>query len=835
MKLSLRAFSRLFLAIASPSRLPRWTRCLVYPALLAGPAVSAFAEPLSLSGIYPSLAMFNQEDECGTGAVVSWAGKLWVVTYAPHRPLGSTDKLYEITPDLKQIVRPESVGGTPANRMIHRESEQLFISYYAIDAQGDVRVIPPDVMPGRPTGTARHLTDPENKVYYATMEEGFYEVDVHTLDVTELYPDGNMKPEGEERLDILPGYHGKGLYSGQGVLVYANNGEHGQAALEDPTHVSGVLAEWDGKDWTVIRRNQFTEVTGKGGIDGADDPSSDPIWSIGWDYRSLILMTREDGEWRSFRLPKSSHSYDGAHGWNTEWPRIREIGDDQPDLLMTMHGAFWWFPEEFSAGNTAGIRPRSNYLKVIGDFTRWGDRIVLGTDDTAKREFLNTRRAKGRIAAPQSQSNLWFVEPELLDELGPVIGRGGVWVQDDVPAGTVSEPFLIGGFDRGVLHVTHGGEKAAKARLEVDRKGDGQWSSAGEIALAAKDYKWIELPTNDAVWMRLISDTPLSGATAWFHLSNKDGRSTTSDPIFDGIAKPQERSITGGIVRTLSDDKRTLSLAAMRSGPDQQPVDVGYYELDGELRLRRIDEPNALEAAKEDARIPVGVLSADDASLIFIDEYDKRWRLPKGDPAFEDREPLGASRVAREVATERDLFNAHGTFYELPARNAGGFSKVRPVSTHNRRIHDYCSYRGLFIISGMSADLPEDNPHIIRSDDEQAALWAGAIDDVWRMGKPRGEGGPWKDSQVEQGVPSDPYLMTAYDKKTLILSHDQERAATFTVEADLTGDGAWVAYETFEVAPGQTLTHEFPDAYSAYWIRAVADRDMTATAWLVYQ
>ncbi len=29
----------------------------------------------SVSGIYPHLAMFNQEGECGTGAVVPWAGR----------------------------------------------------------------------------------------------------------------------------------------------------------------------------------------------------------------------------------------------------------------------------------------------------------------------------------------------------------------------------------------------------------------------------------------------------------------------------------------------------------------------------------------------------------------------------------------------------------------------------------------------------------------------------------------------------------------------------------------------------------------------------------------
>jgi len=60
-------------------------------------------------------------------------------------------------------------------------------------------------------------------------------------------------------------------------------------------------------------------------------------------------------------------------------------------------------------------------------------------------------------------------------------------------------------------------------------------------------------------------------------------------------------------------------------------------------------------------------------------------------------------RIDREVVTERDLFNCHGTFYELPAENAGGFAKVRPISTHNRKIADYCSYRGLLVMTGISA------------------------------------------------------------------------------------------------------------------------------------
>ena len=193
----------------------------------------------SFSGIYPHLAYYNNEGECGTGAVVPWADRLWVITYGPHLPFGSSDKLYEITPDLKQIIRKESIGGTPANRMIHKESNQLFIGPYAIDARRNVRAIPYEQMPGRHTGNARHLTDPAEKIYYATMEEGFYEVDVNTLDVKVLYEDGNVTAKrgddasANQPTALLEGVHGKGFYSGQGVAVYANNGESGDLALKE--------------------------------------------------------------------------------------------------------------------------------------------------------------------------------------------------------------------------------------------------------------------------------------------------------------------------------------------------------------------------------------------------------------------------------------------------------------------------------------------------------------------------------------------------------------------------------------------------------------------------
>ncbi|WP_193211936.1 hypothetical protein [Luteolibacter marinus] len=798
-----------------------------FPTLFALVLSPALGAPLELSGIYPSLAMFNEQNECGTGAVVPWADRLWVITYAPHEPNGSDDKLYEITPSLDQIIHPESIGGTPANRMIHDESRQLFIGPYVIGADRRVRATPYRTMFGRHTGNARHLTDPAGKIVFATMEEGIYEMDVKTLAVKELW--GDEQSKNSPRKANLPGYHGKGFYSGQGVYVYANNGEHGTAAQKRPDVPSGVLAEWDGKSdaWTIVRRNQFTEVTGPGGIHGNPHPETDPIWASGWDFKSLLFGVRmPDQGWTFYRLPKGSHSYDGAHGWNTEWPRIRDIGEDQ--FLMTMHGTFWKFPKTFTPRSSTGIEPRSNYLKVIGDFARWNDRLVMGCDDTARNEFLNKRKAKGKITAPQSQSNLWFVDPGQLDHFGPAIGRGAVWVGENVAAGTPSDPFLFSGYDLRSLHLRVDPGTPATVRMEVDVEGHGQWSTLREVAIPASGYAFVEFaPEEKGAWIRLASTTGLTNASAVFTYHDRDPRDETASGIFEGLAG-SGGELTGGLVHARDGNKRSLAFAAV----DQDGKDIGCYELDADLKLTRSDDPGLHTFSEDRATLPTGVLAEDAASIIYTDDHGKRWRLPKGSPAM-SRHPLGTSRVVREVATERDLFNAHGTFYELPAENAGGFAKVRPVATHNRFVHDFCSYRGLFIVSGIATNAPLDNAHIIRSSDGKTALWAGAIDDIWQLGKPVGRGGPWQDSPVKAGIPSDPYLMTAYDRKELTLA--SREAVNITAEIDLTGDGRWAPYKSFGLKPGVTVTHEFPDAFHAYWIRFVADQDTTASAQLRYR
>lgn len=791
------------------------------------------------SGVYPHLAYYNKEGECGTGAIVPWADRLWVITYGPHMPYGSSDKLYEITPDLDQIVRKESIGGTPANRMIHTESNQLFIGPYAIDTGRNVRTIPNKAMRGRLTASARHLTDPAHKMYTATMEEGFYEVDVNTLEPTMLYKDKNGKfdktdyPTGTEfNYANLPGDHGKGMYSGQGVVVFCNNGERTKLANKQFDVESGVLAEWDGKDWKVILRNQFVELTGPGGIYGNKNPETDPIWATGWDNKSINVGVRNPKTgWHFYRLPKASHSYDGAHGWNTEWPRIRNIGtEEKPDYLMTMHGMFWKFPSTFTTGNSAGIRPRSSYLKVIGDFARWKDQLVFGCDDSAKDEFLNKRPVKGDIGgAGQSNSNLWFMSLDKPDHIGPTTASGAVWLHEDVEANVPSDPFLFAGWLKRSAWISNHGIETIDIMFQIDAKGDNNWTDLRTEELKAGESKYIEF-TDDELgqWLRM-SSSKNANLTAQFEYTGEDNRSTTPDVKFAGLTVLGEESNFGALLYALGDNRRALGLATTIDGKQ-----AAYYELDGAMNLSPKEDPEMLHFIHEKFAIPEDPHVVDDASVLIVDSKNRRWRLPLGNDINTELIANSKIRLCREVATERDLLNCHGTFYELPAENADGYAKIRPISSHNYRIHDYASFRGLLVLSGISPKAAKNNDHIILSEDRKAAVWLGAIDDLWEMGKPVGKGGPWKNTDVKAEVVSDPYLIGFYDHKELTLSHNSPEDVTFTIQIEALGHGPWMNYKEVTVKAGEKFNYTFSDKFQARWIRFKSNKDCVATAWLVY-
>src|SRR5690606_40322358 len=159
----------------------------------------------------------------------------------------------------------------------------------------------------------------------------------------------------------------------------------------------------------------------------------------------------------------------------------------------------------------------------------------------------------------------------------------------------------------------------------------------------------------------------------------------------------------GGLLYGLGKNRRALGVLAGKLNHGVF-LESGEYELDGGMNLVKKDDDSTATFIREQFAIPKDVVTVEKSSVLVVDDKGRRWRLPLGDPALTQLTNLAATRICREVATERDLLNLHGTFYELPAENADGFAKVRPVATHNLPIHDYASYRGLLVLTGVNEE-----------------------------------------------------------------------------------------------------------------------------------
>lgn len=795
-----------------------------------------------ISGIYPHLTTYahgriNGEygfgSECGIGALAEWNGKLYMINYAAHQPKGSEHKLYIIDEDMNMKTFEGSIGGTPTARMVHQESNQLLIGPYIIDSTGQIRVIPYSRMEGRLNAYARHLKDPENMVYMYDMEGMLYEVNVNTLAVNKLFH------------DPLPGWHGKGAYTSQGKLVVSNNGEHASEGRvtqdkddwenehyqwEESWKVAkegifgpdklGILAEFDGNDFKVVERSQFTDITTKNGIYAIPNDDS-PLWAIGWDAKSVRLKVMDNGEWHTYLLPKATYNNDPPHGWFTEWPRIRSIGEGK--MMMDMHGMFFDFPESFSASNTAGIRPIGSHLRYIPDFINWNGEIVLATDETS---------IQGNPLAGQPQSNLWFGSYEELSNWGPASGYGAVWLKEDVAANEPSDPYLMVGFDHRMVHLKNHGNRPVTVTMEIDSDGNNEWKTLESVNLAAGEYlpflfdksltaEWIRLETNRAAQL-----------TASFHFTDADlNDGTEKEALFQALA---DIDADGEVsYAKLYSNKTNFNLSVFPG-----TIENGKFNPSDELEFTKFDfdyQKGITDLTASEALKMKDIWSEDEASIILqAEEY--RLRLPKGNGNYSGNMPSGTARSVREVESERELANIGGTFYELPLFKVGQeplYKMMRPVATHGKQISDFNTWNGLLVLSGVKQGA-SDSEHVHTSEDGKTSLWLGGIDDLWHFGKPVGEGGPWKDTRVKTNELSDRYLMTGYDQKSLKLKADKDVQITLLLYVNHYLEEP-MEYRTFDLKAGEEMEYKFPDGFSAHWAQLKAAKDCTATAWFTYE
>jgi hypothetical protein len=481
---------------------------------------------------------------------------------------------------------------------------------------------------------------------------------------------------------------------------------------------------------------------------------------------------------------------------------------------MFLHNGLYDFPAEFRPGKTAGLRPLASTLVTVTDMTEWRGRLVLGQQATSVCGLA-------ALAPGQPNSNLQFLDVGTLPTWGPRSGFGGVWVRDDVKANTPSEPMLAAGYAERCLHLAHTSDKPVVFTLEADARGDGQWHSVKSVSVPRHGFVSVVLRARlSAEWLRVKVDRDCN-ATAYFHFNSLRHAAADEGTIFRGLARVDAEMACGGIVRSGFPTRNLQFLAD----------DGRYYEVDEKLAFHPTDAPQTVRQLRDTHALKTDF--AEDAASVIVTRYDgQRFRLPKGDAAFSQ---TPASRGLRELIQERYLADFHGAFYEVPrdSDSRPDYQRIKPVASHHKRIADFCTWRGLLVLSGVNTDATADG-HVF-GPANGPKLWFGAIDDLWKLGKPRGIGGPWKDTIVKAHEPSDPYLMTGYDRKSLTLLHDAKQAVEFTVEIDFLADGAWQRYAKFSVAPGKPLTHQFPTGYGAHWVRLTASVPCKATATFDYE
>lgn len=455
-------------------------------------------QPIEIGGTFPRLAVkaghFPARTETGIGALMPWADRLWFVTYVAHKSgSGSGTGLFCIDDSMTLTRHEAGRVGTYANRIVHRESNQLIIGPHAIDSEGGVRTFE-NLVDVRLAAVARHLTDPANKIYFLGMEGEFFEADVHTLEVVKCF-------DLRQELGIAGPPHFKDAYTDHGRVVVANNSYDAEAFASGEG--DGRLAEWDGKAWRILARTQFNTVSGRcaGNLGRA-------IYAAGQDRASVLLYVYLPATgWRLYRLPRSTQTQN--HAWTTEWPRLREVESER--WLLDAGGMFYELPAMTYADAVWGIVPICRHLRIIGDFCSWNGLLVLAGDQTTPINDSNP-------FAGQPQANLRFLHTDDLWRFGGTPGGwGGPWWESPVPAGEPSAPYLMTGFGNTCLHLGCADQRPLRIRVEFDFQGIGRWHPWMDIAVNDGYACQVFPPGLTAHWVRLIPNRECVATAQFFY------------------------------------------------------------------------------------------------------------------------------------------------------------------------------------------------------------------------------------------------------------------------------------------------------------------------------
>ena len=182
--------------------------------------------------------------------------------------------------------------------------------------------------------------------------------------------------------------------------------------------------------------------------------------------------------------------------------RIREAQTER--YMMDLFGIMYELPVMVYGGNMMPIKPVCNHLRVIPDFITWRGLLVLAGDQTDN-------------SIGQPQSNLQFTTIDELWKWGKPSGWGAVWRDENVKANQISDPYLMNGFDKKVVHFSHQSAHPVHFKKEVDLLGNNQWVTYQTITVPSKGYAFHTFPdAYSAQWIRITAMEDAHNATVQF-------------------------------------------------------------------------------------------------------------------------------------------------------------------------------------------------------------------------------------------------------------------------------------------------------------------------------
>jgi hypothetical protein len=398
-------------------------------------------------------------------AVLPLAGKLYVM-----QP--SQLAVWNRTAPPESLVTQAGVGG--ANRLAWPGGGVL--GGFFLNATGKPMEFP-GLVGADLVGVCRHPE--ERRLCFLTEDGKLLGADLGTKEVAAIFD--NLP----KALGIGPGRpRMRALFAAHDRLYVANDLDPAQASAG--LRGSGRLAEWDWRGaWRVIESSPFVDIAGAEGTNGE---RSDLVFALGYDDLSLVLRMWHRNQWKRYRLPWRERPA-GQTG-----NRIREISTDR--WLMQAFGNFYQLQAPAPGITSPRVKPLCSSSEPILDFCAWRGAIILagGQNDRL------TGSAQPLLKETFLESLVNGAKPS---------GKGAVWRNATVGAGTVSDSFLIDGFDKKTVHFSNESDQPMQFDIDVDVTGTDVYRVLYRMEVPGRGYIPYVFPQGySATWVRVKSLSP---------------------------------------------------------------------------------------------------------------------------------------------------------------------------------------------------------------------------------------------------------------------------------------------------------------------------------------